>query len=601
MKIVICTTPIRPVPTTYPPFGAMAVIQSLQAAGYSPYFLDIDGLRPRFAEVRAFFEAYQPDVVGISAVVSTAYLYTKSLCALIRDVCPEARIVVGGNLAASAEVLLRRCGVDVCVTGEGEIPMVRLADHFRARPGIIDRVALRGIAGLVFLDEASEVVFTGYEQQIPAAEMRDPDFSILERYSRIENYICDPVSDEFARDPRARESHRAGKKMSTVVFTKGCVARCTFCHRWDKGFRQFPVEKVVTRIKYLQDRYNVGFIKFGDENFGSDRRATDELLEALKPLDILWSVSGVRCRTVTLDLLRRMKAAGCVALYYGIESGSQRILDVMEKNTLVEQNLCASRWTTEAGLYTIYQLVLGMPGETDETIAETTEFVKHVTQDLDEAPVSRLSINYIQALPGTPVYEYARESELIDKSLDGEEAYLVRISDVNAADDRKVINFTASDEITVQSWKPRILMEATAHYYRRRGLTSRMPSWKVPLAFAALFLPRAWRHVIVGAVRNPDDRSAYETGGYFNIGDLLFEYHPLLYRINRPLLFSYLCFRALRERAFHRLGEFALVQLGLKRRPVFTDYRSLRKVVKEVAPAPISLTEVAMRPLREGR
>ena len=69
MKIIMCTTPIRPVPTSYPPFGSLAVIQSLQRAGYSPRFFDIDGLRPSFDEVVEHLRREQPDVVGISGVV----------------------------------------------------------------------------------------------------------------------------------------------------------------------------------------------------------------------------------------------------------------------------------------------------------------------------------------------------------------------------------------------------------------------------------------------------------------------------------------------------------------------------------------------------
>src|SRR5262245_41440347 len=120
-KIVICTTPIRPIPTDYPPFGSLAVIQSLRTAGYDPYFYDIDGLRPSFEEVEKFFAAHQPDVVGISAVVSTAYAYTKKLTRMLRRVCPKARVILGGNLAASAEILHRLAGVDYCVSGEGEL------------------------------------------------------------------------------------------------------------------------------------------------------------------------------------------------------------------------------------------------------------------------------------------------------------------------------------------------------------------------------------------------------------------------------------------------------------------------------------------------
>ena len=103
MDVVICTTPIRPEPTSYPPFGSMVLIQSLRPAGYDPYFYDIDGLRCSFEEVVRFFEERSPDVVGISAVVSTAYAYTQKLALAIKQVSPNTKIVVGGNLAASSE------------------------------------------------------------------------------------------------------------------------------------------------------------------------------------------------------------------------------------------------------------------------------------------------------------------------------------------------------------------------------------------------------------------------------------------------------------------------------------------------------------------
>lgn len=395
MKIVICTTPIRPIPTEFPPLGSMAVIQALQGAGYDPVFIDIDGLRPSFSEVIERFRREAPDVVGVSAVVSTAYAYTKQLCLALRRALPGVKIVVGGNLAASAELLLRLCGVDVCVIGEGERVIVNLANYFedhRDRP--LDD-ALEKIKGVTFLDRAGEVVFTGYEVAIPASELLDPDYSILEQSSSIGNFIIDPFTrGDFARDPRSREPHRAGKKMGMVVSTKGCVARCTFCHRWDKGFRQILPEKVIERIRYLMDRYDVGFIQFGDENFGSDRRATDELICLIKPLDILWKVGGVRARSIDLDLLKRMHDAGCVALYYGFETGSPDILKVMEKNLDLSHNYNAAQWTREAGLFTIYQLVLGMPGESSRTIAETTEMVKRLTEILPEPPQNYLSLNY---------------------------------------------------------------------------------------------------------------------------------------------------------------------------------------------------------------
>ena len=225
MKIVICTTPIRPEPTSYPPFGSIALIQSLRSAGYDPYFYDIDGLRPSFEEVSEFFKGQAPDVVGISAVVSTAYAYTKRLTSAIKEVSPNTKIVVGGNLAASAEILLRLCDIDVCGIGEGEKVMVHLAKYWESHKTTDDDSQLRKIKGISYLDSDGEVVFTGYDVPIPADDFLSPEWTILEQYSRIENFINDPLSRyDFSQDVRTYQPHRRGKMLATALTAKGCVA-----------------------------------------------------------------------------------------------------------------------------------------------------------------------------------------------------------------------------------------------------------------------------------------------------------------------------------------------------------------------------------------
>lgn len=566
-EILICTTPIRPVPTAYPPFGSLAVIQYLREHGYDPYFFDIDGLRPSWDDVIRIFEKRRPKIIGISAVVSTAYAYTRKLSWMIKEVLPDSYVVVGGNLAASAELLLRRCGVDVCVTGEGEIPFLKLVIYLsdvRGAPG-----GIKGIRGLVFLDDQGEVRFTGYERQIPASDLSDPDYSILEQYSRIDNYIIDPwrhysqkeveLETDFMRDPRFDEPHRRGKRVGTVVSAKGCVARCTFCHRWERGFRQLPVRKVIGRIKYLADCYNVGFVRFGDENFGSDRRAVEELLPALQELDILWAVSGMRARTADRDLLKRMRKAGCVAVYYGIESGSQRMLDIMEKNTTVEQNLRALEWTQEAGLYTAIQLVLGMPGEDRTTIAETTAFLQEAMSQYPDHPADHLSINYAQALPGTPLYEYTRLIGLAARTLEEEEAYLLQISDTNAADDTKIINFPGQPMVEVITWRPRLILETMQHWYSQgTGHSLAVPELGAGRVFflgvtrvLSRFLPVGRRGSREAGRTKEDD---YNRGGYFNIHRSIL--HGRLsrraYRLREPLLLGWAVWRLLWTQPFPR-------------------------------------------------
>jgi radical SAM superfamily enzyme YgiQ (UPF0313 family) len=584
VKIIICTTPIRPVPTNFPPFGSLAVIQALRGAGYHPVFFDIDGSRPSFAEVVERFSKEAPDLIGISAVVSTAYGYVKKLCLALREALPDVKIILGGNLAASAELLHRFCGVDICVIGEGERVIVNLANYFARNCGAANYPELEGINGITYLNPDGEMVFTGYEAAIPANELLDPDFSILEEYSNLGNFVADPFTrPDFVKDSRSHEPHRAGKKMATVVSAKGCVARCTFCHRWDKGFRQIPPARVIARIQYLMDRYNVGFIQFGDENFGSDRRATDELIRLIKPLDVLWQVAGVRARSIDLDLLRQMRDAGCVALYYGFETGSPDILRVMEKNLDLSHNFNAARWTYEAGLFTIYQLVLGMPGETPQTLSETVAMVKQVTEFLPEPPSKYLSINYIQAFPGTPIYEYARARGFIDPTLEGEDAYLLTISDIDAADDTKFLNFTQHPYLTVRTWRYRVLYESWMHWMRVGRMRSRAPS------------PRQGQR----------PSQSYHKGGYFNLHDLKFR--PWLLAAFYPIRWLPIWLFVLVSEFRHSSGKLffsrvlELVTWHFRKCHSSVDYRSLRQILKDITHKPKTKTEESMVPLRSGR
>jgi radical SAM superfamily enzyme YgiQ (UPF0313 family) len=598
LKIVICTTPIRPVPTDYPPFGSMAVIQSLRKDGWDPYFYDIDGLRPDFDEVERFFAKEQPDVVGISAVVSTAYAYTKKLVRMIHRVAPEAKIVIGGNLAASAEILHRLAGVDYCVVGEGEIVVRRLMNYLKDHRGRAkDETALNAIAGLTFLDAAGEMVFTGYEAPIPADELFEPDYTILEKYSKIGNFVNDPMSrPDFAGDPRSHEPHRKGMKMATLITTKGCVARCTFCHRWDKGFRAFNIPNFIKMVRYLKEKYNVGFLQLSDENFGSDRRQLLEFTEAMKAEDVLYQVGGVRVRSVNPDILRRLKESGCVAVYYGMETGSPEILDMMEKKAGLADNLNAARWTKDAGLYTIYQMILGMPGETAKTIGDTIDFLKKTTEYLDDSPINRMSINYIQALPGTPVYEYARLKGLIGSTMADEERYLLHISDINAGDETKFINFTGDDYLTVQSWRRRIILEVVHHYRQANNI----PNPRLRDLFRETVLRRLWpdRYAEPAA-------KEYATGGYFNLQRDR-NYH-IISAYFYPIRGLFIWFWLLKKE-YARLpwSEFSshlaeTLRARLRPAPAPIDYKSLRKIVQECQPKPLTPSEKSMAALRDGR
>jgi anaerobic magnesium-protoporphyrin IX monomethyl ester cyclase len=458
MRIAICTTPIRPSPTNYPPFGSLAIIQSLRKIGQTADFFDIDFHRFTNEQIENYFEQGNFDVVGISAVVCTAYSNTKFISRIIKKVSPKTIVVCGGNLAASSEILLRKTDVDICVVGDGEITFRELISIAEGNPDFAGKWRSNGIFskvnGLAFLDTDDEFIFTGFRRAPDAEEIESPDFSILEESGSLDHFIYDELANGLCKE-------------TTVISAKGCVARCTFCHRWERGYRVRPIDRVIDHVNHLYDKYAVRSIQFGDENFGSDKEFSHQLAGYLGDRGISWEVAGVRARTVSLDELVYWKSNGCRRAVYGVESGSESILKIMQKGITREQNFNAMKWVYEAGMTTTLQYVIGMPGENDSTIDESIDFAIQTSKYFcypNSLPSLNLSINYAQALPGTPLYEYARENGFLGSTLDSEEQYLIRISNLDAYSSDHFINYTGFPLLKVLMWRYKMIGSIDAHF-----------------------------------------------------------------------------------------------------------------------------------------
>jgi hypothetical protein len=408
--------------------------------------------------------------------------------------------------------------------------------------------------------------------------------------------------------------------------SKGCVARCTFCHRWEKGFRARPVDQIVAHVSLLKEKYDVGYIAITDENFGADRDLTWELATELGKIGLPWRCGGVRARTVTKEILQHWKNNGCVEVIYGTESGSQTILNIMEKGTTVEQNVDALQWVSEVGMGTIVQLVLGMPGETDETIRETISFLKQISGSLNywknKAPSELISINYAQALPGTPLYEWAREHGYIGRTIDQEEKYLLRISDTDAYSEDHFINYTGLPMLKVLMWRPWILAEVDVHHFTQQvGVAEAHLSLIQILKYyvgliatklrSRLGLGLAGRRMIGDGKDDETQPTHYDhvsDSGYFNIKANL-KFAPLLLNPHtRRHFFALLAIAVALQKGrspferFRLLVEYMVWAVGGSKSlgPVVPPI-SLRKIVNIVPATPQTSSIDMMIPLRKGR
>lgn len=619
MKVMVTTTPNRDFATNFPPVGALSVINYARKHGGDDLefdFFNIDALRPSRDDVIARIKAFQPDVVGISAVVSTAYKYVKQLSLDIKQHSPGTLIVVGGNLASAGELLLRRTGADLCVPGEGELVFLNILTRARTTHKPAD---FKDIPGMVLLDEDGALVNTGDEEQLSPEQAWDYDWDDIDRAGLIGHYIT-PIHDEtgeprwpYRQDRRAYEPHRLGKRLAVLNCVKGCVARCTFCHRNQKGIRHLPVASVMERLDLLMERYNVGFCYMGAETFGADKRWLEDFLTEIIKRDILWSAGGVRANTLTPDWIKRMKAAGCVNLSYGNETGSARMLAIMEKKVSPEQNYQAMRNAIEAGFPTGMQFVLGMPGETEDTVRETIDYIKFGTTLTPDLNPDFFAIGYAQALPGTPLYEYARHHGHIKAGLDGEEDYLVSMSDRDACDPEVAINYTDVPRLRWLAWRHFISIEVYYNYYQKFGATHYFKAMGRDVTYLGGY--HSGTGSVVGDILGPHVQALQEgrQPPYSVLLRLLASEKPGLAMTFFPVLFYHLrhfvtlfaFVRAIRTdgkaKAFTLLGDWAWKRLTQPwRRKTFTyEYKSLRKIVEDLGPMPGEAE--AMIPLRQGR
>ncbi|MDX6769770.1 MAG: radical SAM protein [Elusimicrobiota bacterium] len=627
-KIVFATIPLR-APSSHLPIASLAIMTALKRHGYDNVSLyEINILRPKYEEVLEYFRLQKPDIVGLSAVVSTSYAFVKQLAADLRKMYPDLLIVCGGNLVANVNVLMAKTEIDICCTGEGEVTMREIVDHWVA--GTMSPQELGAIKGIAFRDENRKMVITPYAPQLEDTEIFDVDWDIADATPGVERCFSADLGQHgvFVSDIRYYDPKRRGKRFGRFYASKGCVARCTFCHRFTKGIRYMPVELIEKRLGELIRRYNIGFVYFTDENFGTHAAWLHPFCDMIKKFDVLWGVGGIRVNRINAESLKKMYDAGCTSVAYGTETGSEKMLAVMEKALTLADNYKVVKLTPAANLYYSPQMVVGMPGETEETIEETDAFLRAVYSEDPFVHPAELSVNYAQALPGTPLYESGRVCGHIEPTIDGEEAYLFRVSDKNARDIDSTVNHTEVPHLIWKSWAHQIRASANYAYIRKFGLKEfdlwnrvhykpygvsvRDSDGKTYFADSKVITGLSGSFEDIKAAIRQMDRD-YRSGkiqGATELGPILLRHPIALYHLRRliPLVIGVKEFRRRGFRAaMKNFAEYFAYQLRKFGRNAVTLWTpkpveegvSLRKQVKDASEKLDATPEMA--PLRAGR
>ncbi len=363
------------------PMGLLYLAAVLRKQGHSVRIID--------AEVQGFdnptlarrIVADSPDVVGLTGTTAQAKRCF-AVARMVKDAMPQAFVVLGGAHASALpeESLREGTALDAVVFGEGEVTALELMHRLEGGE------SLEGLPGTAYRRNG-EVV-----KNPPRALIKNLDELPFPAWDLI------PMHEYVASTWFPTKV----KQYVNIFTSRGCPYECTFCGAkttWTRKFRARSAANVIAEIVEAKGKLGIPNFFFSDDLFTVQRKRVVEVCEKLleHKLNITWTCLS-RVNTVDLELLKLMKAAGCYLITFGIESGSQQVLDNLKKGTTVEQAIKAVEMTRQAGIKVFGSIMVGSPGETKETVEATIKLVKKLK--LDE-----VGIGVTTAYPGTDLYD----------------------------------------------------------------------------------------------------------------------------------------------------------------------------------------------------
>ena len=383
-----------------PPLGLAYIAANLEEKGHEVRIIDRVALQYRnknadLGELERITERqvleFEPQLVGIGAVTIQAYDLHHVAKAVRRMHGGNNFPIVAGGFHPTAEPTLTLVDypeIDIVCRGEGEQTVLELASG--KKPESVSGLTFRR-NGKLHETEDRAVSHDLDVIPFPARHLLDMDF-----YCHRNDMVisCIPL------------------KVATILASRGCYFNCKFCS--SKLIYKLPryhsPEYVLREIETVLEDYPVEAISFVDSTMLPRRdrleRICEMLIEQKLNRKIKWGCS-LRANLVDKKILELMREAGCIFVNYGFESGSQRMLDLMNKRVTVADNYRAVRLTSEVGIMVNSAMIVNLPGETEEDMSATIKFLEK-TGDR----IYSVGLNPLLPLPGSPYYR-----EFVDKGL----------------------------------------------------------------------------------------------------------------------------------------------------------------------------------------
>lgn len=376
----------------YPPLGPLYITTLLDDLGYQVHFFD-SMLASNVNQFLDLIIQVKPDVL---LIYDDEFNYLTKMCLsnmryAALDIIKFAKqqeipvIVYSSDAIDHSDIYLEN-GCDIVIIGEAEDTIVEIFNNFDPKkfPSI-----LKSITGIKYLDSSSNLVFTGNRKLISNLDkLPDPNYD----YVNIEEY----------RKIWLKNHKYFSMNIST---TRGCPYNCNWCAKplYGRTYAMRSPDRVIDQIQFLKIKYNVDHIWFTDDIFALKRSWLKEFSHVIKKrkIDIKFKCLSRADLLVKDNVSKLLKEAGCEIVWIGAESGSQKILDAMDKDIKVEEIYESTRKLKSQNINVAYFIQFGYLGETWDDILLTRKLIKDTIPD-------DIGISVSYPLPGTKFYNHVK-------------------------------------------------------------------------------------------------------------------------------------------------------------------------------------------------
>jgi magnesium-protoporphyrin IX monomethyl ester (oxidative) cyclase len=372
----------------YQSLGILYIASVLEENGHKVSILNYSGGKIEEENLRKTFHKIQPEIVG----VSVAFGATIGRAIKISKIAKEIGCIVvwGGNVATSLwKSIIKENYVDIVVIGEGEYTMLELCKKIEKKE------KLETVKGIVFKIN-NKIIRTEKREPIQNLDkLPMPAWHLVD----VNKYACDPLNYVY------------------ICGSRGCYYRCSHCYNRFLHYntvRFRSPKKIVDEIAFLRKKYGIRLFNFADNDFTCNRKWVEGFCKEMikRKINVNWTCQS-RIRDLDRKILLLMKKAGCIYMFFGVESASPKILKLLNRNQNIEKLKDIINNCNKLGIFTKASFIVGIPTDNVYELKKTIRFA-------EEIKPTEYCVFWYSPIPGTPLFEISKKYGLKEpRSLEG--------------------------------------------------------------------------------------------------------------------------------------------------------------------------------------